>query len=238
MIALPAWISAHSGDAVRSTFWLVKIGLSTPLYVTDCDQPIVYDGHTFAVTAIAVDGLQGDSTMPSGNGGRLAIAAGGSACAAVLAAIAGGARAFEVTAWEAWLDPSLLPSPVPPANAVRLVAVTKVEAAEGDAGWVTLTLGPSASPSLGRLPFREYSDSCTYRRFKGAQCGYAGNDTTCERTYAACTAKSNTSRFGGFMYSGGGNVYMNAVDEYEAVWEWTTDDVPYTGTVVFRTRGK
>jgi phage-related protein len=237
VITLPAWISTHRGDGVRSTFWLVKVGLSTPIYVTDCDQPIVYDGHTFASAPLSVDGLQADEAGTTGNGGRLAIASGGSEWRAILAAIAGGSRAFEVTVWEAWLDPTTLPSAVPPANAVRLAAVTKAEAAEGDAEWLTLTLGPSASPSLGRLPFREYSDSCTYRRFKGPQCGYTGSDTTCERTWAACTAKSNTGRFGGFYYSGG-VVGLNAADEYVAVWDWVTDDIPYTGTVTFRLRGQ
>jgi phage-related protein len=229
-MTLPAWISTHKGDAVRSTFWLVKLGLATPLYLTDCDQPIVYDGHTFTPAPCTVDGLQNDSAAGAGNGGRLMLATGGTYWQPLLAEIAGGTRTFEVTVWEAWLDVTALPSAAPPANAVRLVAVTRVEAAEWDTEWLALTLGPAASPSLGRLPFREYGPSCTYRRFKGPQCGYSGAETTCDRTIEACTARSNATRFGGFEQ-------INTLDEAVGVWNWQVGEVYYTGTVTFRLRG-
>lgn len=45
---------------------------------------------------------------------------------------------------------------------------------------------------VGRL----LSRSCNYR-FRDARCGYAGADTTCLKTLAACTAKSNQARYGG-----------------------------------------
>jgi len=196
MPTLGTWIAAHKGDAVRATFWLVKLGLTSPVYLTDCDQPIVYDGHAFEPDALAVTGVQ-DGAAAGSAGGRLTLGTGGPYWQALLADLAGGLRAFEVTFWEAWLDVATFPSPVP--AEVRAVAVMRVEAAEWDRSAIVLTLGPAANPVLSRLPFREYQTICTYRTFKGAQCGYTGAETTCDRTYAACTARSNTARFGGFL---------------------------------------
>ena len=195
MPTLGTWIAAHKSDEVRATFWLVKLGLSPPIYLTDCDQPIVFDFHTFEAAPISVTGLQSDAA--EAGGGRLALAPGDAAWVAVLAAFAAGTRTFEVTFWEAWLDIEDFPSPVP--AEVRAVAATRVEAAEWSREGVVLTLGPASDPALSRLPFREYQTICTYRAFKGAQCGYSGVETTCDRTLAACTARSNTARFGGFL---------------------------------------
>ncbi len=50
--------------------------------------------------------------------------------------------------------------------------------------------------SVGQVG-RVCSRLCNYR-FKDANCGYAGADTTCTKTLAACTAKSNEGRYGGF----------------------------------------
>lgn len=196
MPTLGTWISAHKGDTVRGTFWLVKLGLSTPVYLTGCDQPVVYDGHAFEPDPLTVEGIQGDGAAVSGSGGRLTLIPGGTYWQALLADIAGGNRTFEVTLWEAWLDPANFPSPVP--AEVRLVALTRVEAAEWGRGEIAFTLGPASDPALGRIPFREYQTICSYRAFKGAQCGYSGVETTCDRTFDACTARSNTARFGGF----------------------------------------
>ncbi|HNV10657.1 MAG TPA: hypothetical protein PKN27_04910 [Propionibacteriaceae bacterium] len=38
---------------------------------------------------------------------------------------------------------------------------------------------------------------CNYR-FRDDNCGYSGYDTTCTKTLAACTAKGNQARYGGF----------------------------------------
>jgi phage-related protein len=43
----------------------------------------------------------------------------------------------------------------------------------------------------------QYKDKVgAYRGFRGVLCGYAGVDTTCARTLAACLAKGNVARFG------------------------------------------
>lgn len=228
MATLPSWIAAHAADAARATFWLVKLHLSTPLYLTDCDQPVYWDSETWLPVPMKVEGFQADATSAAANGGRLALASGGAHWQPLLAEVAGGTRDFEVSIWEVWLDPAALPSAVPESDAVRMVAVTRVEGAQWDREWATFTLGPSSDPALGRLPFREYAPTCTYRTFKGAQCGYAGSEVECNRTLARCVALSNSARFGGFQS-------MRA-DEEVVTWNWTSGGIDYTASVTLRRR--
>lgn len=46
----------------------------------------------------------------------------------------------------------------------------------------------------------KHSASCRWKEFKGTECGYAGSETWCDRTYARCEVLSNTASFGGFRW--------------------------------------
>jgi len=46
----------------------------------------------------------------------------------------------------------------------------------------------------------KHSASCRWKVFKGAECGYSGGETWCDRSYARCAALSNTNNFGGFRW--------------------------------------
>jgi len=83
------------------------------------------------------------------------------------------------------------------------------------AQWVTLKCGAS-NPLRRRFPADKYFAAHCNWQFNspivrasgshlGDECAYAGSDTTCDRTLAACEAKSNAPRFGGFpgLESGG-----------------------------------
>ncbi len=49
------------------------------------------------------------------------------------------------------------------------------------------------------LPLRRYSRNYCNWKFKGTECGYAGSDTTCNKTKQDCkNNKNNYARFGGF----------------------------------------
>jgi lambda family phage minor tail protein L len=49
-----------------------------------------------------------------------------------------------------------------------------------------------------QIPNQTYSRYyCQYKIFKGTECGYAGAETSCNRTFARCEALNNKSRFGG-----------------------------------------
>ena len=45
-----------------------------------------------------------------------------------------------------------------------------------------------------------HSPSCRWKKFKGAECGYAGSASWCDRTYKRCQALHNTDNFGGFRW--------------------------------------
>lgn len=47
-----------------------------------------------------------------------------------------------------------------------------------------------------------------YNGFKGARCGYAGAETTCNRTLARCRELGNSARFGGFPGVGRRAIYV------------------------------
>ena len=69
-----------------------------------------------------------------------------------------------------------------------------------NAQWATFTLGAS-SPWNRRYPQRRLIPSCQWR-FKGAECQYAGGETTCNKTLTRCRELSNTARYGGFYAVG------------------------------------
>ena len=83
------------------------------------------------------------------------------------------------------------------------------------AQWATLKCGAS-NPLRRRFPCDKYfAGHCNWQFNSpavraaatgiGAECAYTGSDTTCDRTLAACEAKNNAPRFGGFpgLQSGG-----------------------------------
>lgn len=62
---------------------------------------------------------------------------------------------------------------------------------------IDFTIG-APSPLLQRLLTQRYfADFCSYREFKGPRCKYVGGFTTCNRRFADCRERSNSSRFGG-----------------------------------------
>ena len=64
---------------------------------------------------------------------------------------------------------------------------------EGIGYRVVADFEPAAQNGMPNL----YSAMCRWR-FKGAACGYAGEETECLKDWAACTAYSNTHRFSGY----------------------------------------
>lgn len=49
------------------------------------------------------------------------------------------------------------------------------------------------------IPGRTYKATCHWV-FKSAECGYAGGETLCNKTWDRCTALANTARFTGFRH--------------------------------------
>lgn len=70
-------------------------------------------------------------------------------------------------------------------------------ATQASAEWLTFTLG-APNPLRTRFPLHRYLSTHCNWEFKGDECGYVGAETSCDRTFDACQAYSNTARFGGF----------------------------------------
>jgi hypothetical protein len=219
-MTLDAYVEAHRTDPVRATFWLVELRFPVAQRLTDCDQPIVYSGNTFTPAPLTVDGVSADAA------GGLSIGAGDDYWPALLAALTADERHPEVALYEAWLNVTTM-SPTP--ATVRLVGTYLLESAEWTPSAARLTLSAVADPSLGRLPFREYGGGiCTYRAFKGSQCGYAGATTSCDRTYETCVSLSNETRFGGFRELPG--------EEVSITWRWLNGETLREETLTLRRR--
>lgn len=82
-------------------------------------------------------------------------------------------------------------------NYAELTLTFDVLSSECTAQWITLKCGP-ANPMRRRFPLHRYIAKYCNWQFKEVECGYAGTDTTCTRTYDDCKTKGNLPRFGGF----------------------------------------
>ena len=73
-----------------------------------------------------------------------------------------------------------------------------VLSSSADAYWATFSLGAS-NPMRHRFPPERYlADHCSYvRYFKGVECKYSGNTTSCEGTLEFCRSLGNSKNFGG-----------------------------------------
>ena len=68
--------------------------------------------------------------------------------------------------------------------------------------WATFTLG-APSPFNQRYPLlRVMKNHCQVMKFKDAECGYNGAETTCDRTLTTCRTYSNSGRFKAFPGAG------------------------------------
>jgi len=72
-----------------------------------------------------------------------------------------------------------------------------VLACQSSARWVTFTLG-APNPLRQRFPLNQFIALHCRWRFKSAECGYTGEETTCNRTLKNCRELGNSTRFGGF----------------------------------------
>jgi len=63
--------------------------------------------------------------------------------------------------------------------------------------WVTFTLS-STNTFTRRFPKNTCMKNACRFRFKDQWCGYAGVETTCDRSLTRCRALNNSDRFGGF----------------------------------------
>lgn len=82
-----------------------------------------------------------------------------------------------------------------------------VTGTSADGDWVTFKLGTDFLFTRRFPNTRVLKDFCPFK-FKGPQCGYSGNSTTCDKTLADCRAHGNSVRFGGEPTIPQGGLYV------------------------------
>lgn len=75
----------------------------------------------------------------------------------------------------------------------------EVDAWELNESDLRLTIG-SIFTRWSQQSYGKHSSSCRWKKFKGAECKYAGAETWCDRSYSRCLDLSNTANFGGFRF--------------------------------------
>ena len=83
-------------------------------------------------------------------------------------------------------------------NYAELEMTFEVVACSTNAQWVVFTLG-APNPLRQRFPLDRYIPTHCCWRFKGVECGYAGEETECNHTYTTCVALGRQQSFGGFL---------------------------------------
>ena len=195
---LPEYISDHKSDAARMVFKLVRVALPVPQCMTTADIPISYGGETYLPTAgLKVGGVRSSEVDQAAVAANITIGNADGRWGEMWASLSPADRHPEITVEDAWVDPA---EPWLGPRGVRTLLAGVVESSTWGASDITLTIGPSRDLRSETVPFRDMSTRCTVRRFRGAQCGYAGPASACDRAYPTCVALGNSARFGGLRY--------------------------------------
>lgn len=205
-------IAANAKDPVLRTFSLIKIdfvqtdGTPAPVYWTTGDFPVVTGSPARVDQAVAARW----TPIPFQVGSVLS--RGDSASAATFA-VGNGDNSLSpivymvgyrnpvgslVHLWEAFFDP-VTTNGIPDDSTKIITAGVQsmVTTRKGAEAWVQIVLCPPINLASKVMPARSLTQKCTLT-FKSAACQYTGADTACLRTLIDCTAKSNSTNYGGF----------------------------------------
>jgi len=80
-----------------------------------------------------------------------------------------------------------------------LMFTGEVDSFELDESEVRMVIG-SRFTRWGNQAYNKHSSSCRWKVFKGDECGYAGGQTWCDRSYTRCVVLGATATFGGFRF--------------------------------------
>jgi phage-related protein len=193
MLSLPLALLLEKNKLVATDPWLLLLEITLPdtsvIRLVANTEDITFSGHTWTAFAFKL-GEQGQSD--DGKVQNLTIQ------------VANPARALTpyIEAQGGLVGSQVRLMVVHAANlAEDYTALTlnyTIIASQVDEQWATFTLG-AENPLRKRFPlYSALPLNCAWvSHFKGAECGYAGGDSTCAGTLIACRAKNNSARFGG-----------------------------------------
>jgi len=163
---------------------------SDVLYLTDADEDLVFEGRTYEHKPVEhvdisenIRSVSSKMTLRVGNADR---------SMQVYLENHDGLRGRKVVTRLVWRN--LLSD----TDAVQR-AVFFVDHARDYDTFVEFELAPKFNLMGTKLPGRFYGrDYCQWKRFKDADCRYAGDETECDRTLDRCEELGNTLQFGAF----------------------------------------
>lgn len=197
MLNIPPALLRAANRMDQEDPWLVlldiQIGSEPTMYLVNNNEDVVFDGRTYIAFAFTVDQPKESSKgeIPTI---QLAVANATRTMQTYIEAYNGGVGA-SVTI-------RIVNAGQLAENYAELTTTMQVMACKCTAQWVTFTLG-TINPLKRRFPSDQYiAMHCRFATapygFKGAHCGYAGSETSCDGTLDRCIELSNSARFGGF----------------------------------------
>jgi len=163
-------------------------GASGNLYYTSWSENIVYDGQTYTAFPISHDSINENSdaqvdsvSITLGNVSRL--------IQAYLETYDFGAKKVKIS--QIFID--LLAD-----TDAHIDEIYYIDSYTADENNVEFNLTSKFDVLSVTLPTRTYSRNYCKWKFKSTECGYAGAETTCNKTLTRCRVLANSGRFGGF----------------------------------------
>jgi len=174
-------------------FYLLDMYIDSTHYrYTDCDVPIVFDSNTYTPLGFSIGGVN-YSSQNIVDSVDITIDNLDSVMTSIF--IGGTPQGSTVTLALILLDSSY--AIVGSASATVFEGTIDTWDLDEERCSITLT---SLFSQWAQKTLSKHSPSCRWKEFKGTECGYAGAQTWCDRTYARCQALGNTDNFGGFRW--------------------------------------
>lgn len=150
------WLDDHASDATQRRHLLFQIDFASPVYWTNGQLPIAYDGHMWAPKPTQISGIS--SRQLDGAGATLEVGNASNFLSALF--FAGAAQGKVVRVWVACFDitsASQIPEQVfGPIYTGKIDTLTVVNS--GGSTTATITLGPPIEQSTKMLPTRKMTD--------------------------------------------------------------------------------
>jgi len=163
-------------------------GASTNLYFADYSENVTYDGQEYIKFPISHDAITEDTT-----GEISSVSVTLSNVSRLIQAYLetydfNGKKVYITLVWGNQLDDT----------DAYLREIFYIDSYTADQNNVSFTLTSKFDVLSLQLPARKYSRNYCGFKFKSTECGYAGAESTCNKTLTRCRVLANSGRFGGF----------------------------------------
>ena len=187
-MSVPSDVLKQLQKRYRAPKLLLEIDTTTPMRYCTGQDPVVYDSNTYTPRQFSVSAVQYGDGERAGFTATIQDIDGAIELRSMTDEITGALATLVAMVKDDdgdWLTPWVLMS-------------APVQSAQGS---MFANIRASAAFGLNsRGALRPGARTCRYR-FKEGRCGYSGGLLTCDRSWADCTTRSNTARFGGWRFA-------------------------------------